>query len=187
MLDSRDSYAKVLQSQSAVSPSQTRVVSGRGRRGGRGRGRGTARQSSNLMVPPAVLRLRGSNSSLHSKGSVESDDYTLVTRKKVNKNRNVIMGSKSDCVIKGAPEPNRDLFIFRLDAETTEDKLRSFISDKGFKVNELELKSNEKAKYKSYRLRVPKSQFSRLFDENMWPAGVGIRKYFAPKDSQDTN
>ena len=172
------SYAQVVQSVDA-SALQSRTVNFRGGRGRRGGGIGM----SNLAVHSSLSRIRNSNCSLNSKGSVDSEGYTVVERKKrKNNKRNVIMGtsSKTNCAIKGAPEPNRDLFIFRLDPETTDESLKKYIVDNGISIKELELKSNAKAMFKSYRLRVPKSQFARLLDGNMWPEGVGIRKYFSP-------
>lgn len=173
------SYAMSVGSKPSESAAQSpRASAIRGGRGGRGGGRGAAKVPFNTLGIPhqSVLRLRGSNCSLNSK---DSEDFTVVTNKK-GKKRNVIIGNKTNCEIKGAPEPNRDLFIFRLDSDTTDTSLRKYITEKGITVRELELKSNAEAKFKSYRLSVPKTQFAKLLDGDMWPEGVGVRKFFVP-------
>ena len=153
---------------------------------GRGRGRGMTSDYNKLAVQP-VLKLRGSSRSIDA-CSVDSEGFRLSnyeTKKKkqeAKKKQNFVMGkSESRCGIKGAPEPNRDLFIFRLHKDTSDTELKTFITGKGFTVRSLACISNEMAKFKSYRLTVPKSEFSRLFDETLWPAGVGVRKFVPPK------
>jgi hypothetical protein len=111
-------------------------------------------------------------------------------KKERQKNRVVIGQSQVDCNIKGAPEPERDLFIFRLVKETTCADLENYIKANGFTVREIECKSHEDAKYKSFKLTVPKSEFAKLFDVSIWPNGVGVRKYIPPSKEEkqtDTN
>lgn len=169
---------------------------GRGRGQASGRGRGSyASVTSNLLAPKEVLRLRGSNTSLCSKGSgsnVESDGFQLSKhelkkkRDKENRRRNVIVGTGSAISgVKGAPEASRDIFIFRLHETTTHEALETFIKKKGCEVRNLARVSNDNAKYKSFRLTVPKSQFAKLLSDTEWPEGVSVRKYFPPKKNRE--
>jgi hypothetical protein len=82
---------------------------------------------------------------------------------------------------KGAPEPSRELFIFRVDKSTEIDELKDYLVGKNVKVRELKCVSNSEAKFKSFRLTVPVSDFKNLFDEALWPEGVRVRRFIPPK------
>jgi len=45
-----------------------------------------------------------------------------------------------------------------------------------FTVRKLECISHDMAKYKSFKLTVPVDQFSKLFDEGLWPEGMRVGK-----------
>jgi hypothetical protein len=142
------------------------------------------------LIPPNVLRLRGGNHSLDtvSKGSADSDceDFHSSNfeikrnRRKERSRKTVIIGKLNDCGFKGAPEPGRDLFIFRVQSTTKDQELENHLKDNNFDIQMLKRVLQEDAKFKSFRLNVPKPQFSRLFDDSLWPSGVGIRKYVSP-------
>ena len=141
-----------------------------------------------------MLRLRGSNRSIASESSANSGyqlpNYELKNqRRKENRRKRAVITGKSDlggCQIKGAPEPDRDLFISRLDKQTSDRDLKNFISDNGFTVRNLQRISHVDASYKSYRLTVPKSQFADLFKEEIWPSGVCVRKYVIPRRDNES-
>ena len=80
--------------------------------------------------------------------------------------------------MRGAPEPERHLFIYRVDAATETEDLQSFFHDLGVTVKSLQCVSNENAKYKSFKLTVLISQFKQLFDSTIWPQGVCVRPYY---------
>lgn len=82
---------------------------------------------------------------------------------------------------RGAPEPDRDLFIYRVDKSTGVSDLRSHITDYGFHIRGLECISNPDSKFKSFKLCVPMSEYSDLFSESLWPSGVRIRKFIPPR------
>ena len=103
-------------------------------------------------------------------------------RRQEVKRRKIITGRgyNNSGGFKGAPEPNRELFIYRVDKQTTLRDLRVHVLDEGFDVRALECISNPNSKFKSFKLSVPVSQFSHLFDESIWPIGVRVRKYVPP-------
>ena len=55
---------------------------------------------------------------------------------------------------KGAPEPSRDLFVYRVDNETTASQIKNHLTDHGFNVRDISCVSNALSKYKSFRLTV---------------------------------
>jgi hypothetical protein len=163
---------------------------------GRGGGRGSRGGSAGLLKPhnPAVQRLRRSNVSLDrtsdSESNVSDASYQMPRyqvrkiQRSENKRRKFIEGkstSKSGkCAFRGAPEPSRELFIYRVDGDTQLKVLKSFVTDSGFTIRELSQISHEKAVYKSFKLTVPLSEFKDLFDDDLWPEGVRVRKYITP-------
>ena len=54
-------------------------------------------------------------------------------------------------------------------------------------VRALEILSNVNAKFKSYKLTVPVSKFKDLFNEDMWPEGVCVRKFIPPRSGDSRN
>jgi hypothetical protein len=157
-------------------------------RGGRG-GRGAT--VSRRPLPPAVNNLRRAESttSIRSDTSQQSteDGFSLPTQEKKKARRaerrrqRFITGSgMTQSRIKGAPEPARDLFIFRLENCVTCKDLMDFIESLNCKVRELRCVSNE-----NVRLTVGKSDYEKLYDDQIWPEGVRIRKYIParPKDT----
>ena len=182
---------------------------GRGRGNPRGRGANRFSNMNNLRVPGDNMRSsscesidRFSTASATSKPSVWSrhtdfhdDGFELPSYAKRQMNRletrrkKFITGisTSKPGSFKGAPEPNRDLFIFRVDKETTESQITNHVKDHGFFVRNLSCVSNPSAKFRSFRLTVPLSQFDDLFNESIWPAGVRVRKYIPPKLDMSRN
>ena len=92
------------------------------------------------------------------------------------------VGTKhSDHRVRGAPEPERQLFIYRVDRQTVTEDLKIYIQEAGITVCSLACVSKEDSKFKSFKLSVPLSQFKRLFDNQMWPEGIRVRRFYMPK------
>ena len=81
----------------------------------------------------------------------------------------------------GAPEPSRDLFIYRFLGGATEDSIKRNVTGAGYEVRAIQQMSHTDAKFKSFRLSVPSSQYETLRDDTkFWPRGVRIKR-FVPK------
>ena len=102
-------------------------------------------------------------------------------QKKERQRLKQIIKGKSDarCGVKGAPEPSRHVFIYRVDKDTTEDDIKNLLTENEnpFTIRELKCLSHEDAMYKSFKLSVPKSHLHRLYDDGLWPDGIRLRKY----------
>ena len=117
-----------------------------------------------------------------------NEGYTLPAaqlkkkRREEAKKNKVIQGKcTSNTRIKGAPEPTRDIFVYRVHPETESDILRDHITEQGIIVNNLSCVSNVEAKFKSFKLNVNISQVNQLFDESFWPVGIRVRKFYSPR------
>ena len=118
-------------------------------------------------------------------GFMEPTHFIRKRWKEEQRRRKIITGKAAPRTVgstfRGAPEPKRDLFVYRVDKSTTSADLKLHISDFGFNIISLECISNEMAKFKSFKLSVPLSEFNDLFNESIWPYGVRIRKYITPR------
>ena len=109
-------------------------------------------------------------------------------RRQDQRKRGIISGTASNNhQIKGAPEPDRHLFIYKVDPQTSDDALRSYISECSISIRSLQCASNPASKYKSYKRTVPLSDFKKLFSSTLWPEGIRVRKFVTPSRTRDDN
>ena len=102
-------------------------------------------------------------------------------KKQEARRKGIIMGTAANSHrIKGAPEPDRHLFIYRMGKETDDDALRDF----GTCIRSLDCISKPQFKFKSYKLTVPVSQFKTLFTSSKWPKGIRVRKFIPPNSNR---
>ena len=108
-------------------------------------------------------------------------------RQKENKRRRVITGTArgQERRAQGAPEPSRHLFIYRVSTTTLTSDLSQDVSEMGFTVRDLQCLSHDNAMFKSFKLTVPKSEFADLFDGNIWPQGIRVRKFIPPRSGSN--
>ena len=121
--------------------------------------------------------------------SQDSEGFRMpayVLRKQQRQKRRIIQGNAKESTgsFRGAPEPSRDLFIYRVDKDSTDDDLKTHIEASGINIRLLQCVSHSDAKFKSYRLTVAASQYGELFKDEMWPDGVNIRRYNVPRRSE---
>ena len=64
---------------------------------------------------------------------------------------------------------------------SNDDDVFIMMEQNGFTGKELKCISHPQAQFKSYKLAVPRSEFNKLFDENLWPKGVCVRTYWSQK------
>ena len=94
----------------------------------------------------------------------------------------VVVGAKrGPAKSQGAPEPSRDLFIFRVQSDADLEDIRSHVDAFGVTIRDLVCMSNENAAYKSFRLTTTVAHYNTLFKADMWPAGVMVRKFIPPR------
>ena len=68
-------------------------------------------------------------------------------------------------------------FIANVDNEVLTSDFERYVKSKGFTVEELQCVSHNDAKNKSFRLRVSANEFAKLFEGELWPNGVIVRKF----------
>ena len=120
--------------------------------------------------------------------SSEFIEPSYVRKKARQQLRRQILTGKGSAVggFKGAPEPSRDLFLYRFVQEATADVIKDNVVGEGYEVRDIIQMSHKDAKYKSFRLSVPASQYQALHDaEDFWPEGVRIKQFIPPKHNNN--
>ena len=115
------------------------------------------------------------------RGKQSTDGYLVVHRKK----RQVTIGkanNKHDLKLKGAPEPKRFAFIYRVDNTVSEADVKDYMNSENIAFDDITCMSNELAKFKSFKLCIPISSVKRVFDPDTWPENVYVRKFILPKE-----
>ena len=101
--------------------------------------------------------------------------------------RKIITGNSKpgNSGFRGAPDPSRALFIYRVHPDTRNDDIREWVEREGGEIGELECISNNNAVYKSFKLTTAISKMDTLLSDKFpWPHGVHVRRYVTPRRDQ---
>ena len=101
--------------------------------------------------------------------SHEDDGFTPVRSRR----RRRIIGNSTTPVngLQGAPAPRRSIFVSRI-MHGNEDSLRKFLNDRNITVIDMEKKSNENARFKSYKINVSVTDYYTVKSSAFWPKGI---------------
>lgn len=140
-----------------------------------------------LRPPEQSNRYAGSMDNLSESGA-SAYQYQNHYRKKLDRqnvrNKRVVMGNSSSNVasrgFRGAPEPDRHLFIYRVEKSASEDDISDYLQGQNISFRSVACLSNPDSKFKSFRLTVAVSNYKQLFDDSLWPQGVRVRSYRPP-------
>ena len=108
---------------------------------------------------------------------------------KQNAPRRQVQGKRTQlpdgCRFRGAPVPQKSLFISRVEKETTLDDLTSYINDLRLdvKVDKIELISHVNARCNSFRLDLSARDFEKLMNPDLWPDNTCVRRFHWPRSS----
>lgn len=79
--------------------------------------------------------------------------------------------------LQGAPEPSREVFVYRVVKEASEHDIEEHLKDNGVNYRNVTKRSADAAKFKSFSVEVLKSQFEKVMAPEFWPTGVCVRKF----------
>ena len=102
-------------------------------------------------------------------------------KEKKIKKKLTIVGSSEGKKPFGAPTPCRSLFIYRVLSDVTVTDLKDMIKGLGLEIRSLEQVSHRDARFKSFRLDIPKSQLQKALKETQWPLGVHVQQFYRPR------
>ena len=80
----------------------------------------------------------------------------------------MITGKRTSGInVMGAPEPVRHLFVKRISKDIKDEDVFTMIEQNGSTSKEFKFVPHTVTLFKSYKLAVPRSEFNKLFNENM--------------------
>ena len=83
---------------------------------------------------------------------------------------------------KGAPEPSRDLFVYRVDKTVEQADILQYLQSQSIEVRDLRCISHADARYKSFKSTTKVSDIDSVFTDTFWPSGVKVRRFIPPKE-----
>ncbi|ELU05349.1 hypothetical protein CAPTEDRAFT_193048 [Capitella teleta] len=106
--------------------------------------------------------------SMSAAPTASDDDAAFVTvhRKRHSRNSKLITGTRTGGSFTGAPEPSRDLFLYRVATDTDEDDIEKFLRDNNADFREVEKFSDKDSKFASFRVVVKASSLPPLLSED---------------------
>ena len=110
-------------------------------------------------------------------GAASGDGWTDVGPRKRPK---IIQGkTEGTGRFKGAPEPVRELFLYRVSKECEKEDIMTAMQENNVDVKDIVLKSKDEAKFRSFKITVNVSAVIKLLSDSYpWPAGVRVRRFF---------
>ena len=123
-----------------------------------------------------------------SRPSATTDGFEYPsTYMKKNRRKKHITGTSRTGKLQGAPEPSRDIFVYRVSKEATETVIGEHMLEQNVEVRRVEKVSNVNAKYGSFKVELKLSDLEKVLDANFWPEGVCVRRFFQPRKSENHN
>lgn len=101
--------------------------------------------------------------------------------------RTGIIGQANDTVLRGAPAPNRDIFIARVHKSDGLAEVEAHNKSKGVTPIDLSLACHAESKFNSFKLSVALGDVDKIMDPTMWPTGVRVRKWFSREASSESS
>jgi hypothetical protein len=138
---------------------------------------GTARTHDVKMSHAASTTSLTSAASSQPSGNQEEFQYPRYHRRRKTTIRGTRAGS--NIRIKGAPEPSRDVFVYRVDKGTTD--IEDFLTDNGINSRSVIIVSNNEARFSSFKVEVKVSELEKLLDPEFWPDGICVRRFYKPR------
>ena len=181
-----------------ISNSGTKLDSG-GITIGNGGNKSQQSHDAHLNVPSMAMLNRWGSSNSVASGMISDTarssqfEFPAAYKKKQKhiekRKQKVINGNATNARISGAPEPVREVFVYRVSPTTDDKALDDHLKDNGFTNTLVQCMSNTAAKFKSFKVSVPVSQLPKVLEESLWPVGIRVRRFFnrrqAPKDEDN--
>ena len=103
---------------------------------------------------------------------IDEDGYHLYESRSALRKRRITEYSKYN--LKGAPIAKVDIFVYKVTKGNCND-VKCILEDKGVDVDEVTVKSNNDARYRSFKVKIKRNDLKLVLDRNFWPQGVGCK------------
>jgi len=84
----------------------------------------------------------------------------------------------STSTLKGGKEPDRQVYITRVDKDCATSDVNNHISNQGIEVRKLERRSDPSWLSDSFILTVPSSHLNKALHPEIWPEGICVRRFY---------
>lgn len=111
-----------------------------------------------------------------------SDDKALHKRRRP---QNVIRGKGADFKSLKGSEPDREIYVYRLEMTTSEDDMKEFLTSHNISIRKILEVTDPKWNTKSFRVGVPASQLELALGLD-WPESVCVRRWWYIPQKKDT-
>jgi hypothetical protein len=122
------------------------------------------------------------NAADSEKGSAkqDSDGMTLVVNKrKLRRAQQTIRGTGSKTLgLRGAPEPSRDIFVYRVLKQYGEGDIRDHLKNNGVEARSIQRTSHDDAKFRSFHVEISKSDLPKVMVPAFWNDGVCVAPWY---------
>ena len=107
--------------------------------------------------------------------STRSSNFELpaAQMKKLRRRAKGGVGTGNSDSMRGAHEPTRDRFIFRVNKESSMDTVKQNMINKNVDVRDIELKSNDESIYNSFHICIKVSYLEQVLMPDFWTTGNG--------------
>jgi hypothetical protein len=105
-------------------------------------------------------------------------------RKKLARRAAPIVGTGRSNKIRGAPEPSRDLFVYRVQDGNSSEDIKGYINDNHVDVRDIEQTSKEGSKFLSFKVTIRASDMQKVLQPDFWPCGVCVRRFWRPRTQE---
>lgn len=100
----------------------------------------------------------------------------LERKRRQRKRQSVVYGTSTKTGLKAGPR-RHELFIFRVDEGISTDDIKSFLSEEGKPLRDIECKSKPESWTRCYRIVVECDNVEEIMDPGFWPNGIGCRRW----------
>jgi len=134
------------------------------------------------MMQPHLYR-SNSNRSIASVTSHTSAPFEVQrsARRKIQRRGAPIVGTGRSDRFRGAPEPSRELFVFRVEHGYTADDIKKYITDSNIVIRDIEQTSKDGSTFLSFKVSIKLSDMNVMLQPDFWPMGVCVRRFRRPR------
>ncbi len=109
-------------------------------------------------------------------------EYPAAHRRKSRRQKPVTGTSTVQGTLRGAPEPSRDIFVYRVQKGNTSEVIHNHITSSDIEPRSVTMVSNSEAKFDSFKVVIKLSDMHKILSPDFWPEGVCVRRFFKPRN-----
>ena len=130
--------------------------------------------------------------SMVKQAHAEDEKWQLVQKEKkkmspVRKRPTPMKGTAKETGIKAGKGPNRDIWVYNVDKDITDEEMKNYIEEGGSSkertvdIRMWEPRYKDTHDSKCFRLTIAKTDFDYVFNPEFWPLDINFRKYWLSK------